>query len=153
MDKDTIILAIVGISITSALLGYFAYLTFLSRKQQEPIQMYSMPQNYGLEKPEQLGGVVRTSEVSPRRPHIVNHQLNKAGKWYKIDLPKDMLSWTLKARGDNVLFYSFEPSHSTYATLSAGMHLSEDTMPNMEIRAIYLMCETANVTAEMEVWR
>ena len=79
--------------------------------------------------------------------------MRNANTWYKIDMPKDEIVWQLRARGNHDLYYSFEPSHSTYITLSAGNVVSEDTAPNREIRAIYVMGDTDGMVAELEIWR
>ena len=96
--------------------------------------------------------VTKTEETRPTRPHIINHILNTANTWYEIRLPKDVVTWQLKARGDYELFYSFEPSHNTYMTLPSGSVLTENTAPNKSIRSVYVSCATANVVVEIEMW-
>ena len=96
---------------------------------------------------------VRTEEKRPRKPHIINHRLTIANRWYEIKLPVEGLKvWKLKCRTSNDILYSFESSASTYSTLSAGETLSEDTAPEGS-HAIYVRCATANVTVELELWR
>ncbi len=96
---------------------------------------------------------VLTSEKSPVYSHIINHNLTKANHWYEIKLEHDIVTWQLKARGNFELNYCFEPSHATYVSLQKGAVLSEDTVPDRSIDAIYVMCETAGVVMEMEIWR
>jgi hypothetical protein len=93
-----------------------------------------------------------TAEIRPKSPHIVNPILTTAGEWYEISFPPEVVTWQLRARGDYDMYYSYDPSHATYMTLNAGQVVSEDTMPNKGIRAIYVMCNTANAVAEVEVW-
>jgi len=103
--------------------------------------------------PPQPDIVVKTEEVRPTTAHIINHNLNTANTWYEIKLPRDAITWQLKARGNYELLYSYSPTHQTYMTLVRGQTISSDTAPNEEINAIYVMCETSNVVAELEVWR
>ena len=72
---------------------------------------------------------------------------------YEIKLEHDIVTWQLKARGNHEIFYCFEPSHATWMSLVAGDVLSEDTVPNRSIYAVYVMSETAGVVVEMEIWR
>lgn len=96
--------------------------------------------------------VIKTEEKRPRHPHIINHKLTTADKWYEIKLPAEgVKTWSLGLRENQDLKYSFEPSHSTYVTLKKGATLSEDTAPN-DIHAIYVTCATAAVTVELELW-
>jgi len=97
--------------------------------------------------------VTRTEEIRPTSPHIVNHNLNQANTWYEIRIPKDVRTWQMQARGDYDMYYSFEPSHSTYMTLASGAVLSESTAPNMSIRSIYVMSGTSGALVELEMWR
>lgn len=96
--------------------------------------------------------VNKTEETRPTRPHIINHSLTNANQWYEIRLPKDVITWQLKARGDYEIFYSFEPSHVTYMTLPSGSVLTENTAPNKSIRSVYVSCATAGVVVEIEMW-
>lgn len=153
MDKDTVLLAIVGLGITLGFLGFLAYLIAQSKQQAcpEPTPTYiSIPTRAPQQQQEK---VVETEEIRPTRPHIINHVLNEADRWYEIRLPVDAITWQLRARGNYDLLYSFEPSHATYMTLTRGDTLTEDTAPHMGIKSIYVMCETAGVTSELEVWR
>ena len=139
-------------------LGFFAligYLTFIYITKTDPII-----QNYYVQPSDSQNAIppfnyesIKTEEIRPTRPHIINHYLRNANIWYEIKLPIDNRTWQLKARGNYDLFYSFEPSASTYMTLVKGSVLSENTAPNKNINAIYVMCETANVTIELELWR
>jgi len=97
--------------------------------------------------------VQKTEETRPTIPHITNVTLTEADKWYEIRVPPDMVTWQIRARGDIEMRYAFEPSHTTYMTLPAGEVLTEDTAPNMSIRAIYVSCSTANTIVEFELWR
>ena len=97
--------------------------------------------------------ILKTEETRPTTAHIINHHLNNANQWYEIKLPRDAITWQLKARGNYELLYSFSPTHQTYMTLVIGQTISSDTSPNAELNAIYVMCETAGVIAELEVWR
>ncbi len=96
---------------------------------------------------------IKTEEKRPQHPHIINHSLNNADTWYEIKLPKKgVKAWSLRCRENNDINYCYEPSGSTYKTLSSGGEISEDTAPE-GIHAIYVRCATANVTIEMELWR
>ena len=97
--------------------------------------------------------VIKTEEVRPTTATMINHHLNNANQWYEIKLPRDTITWQIRARGEYDLLYSFSPTHQTYFTLSSGDTLSSDTSPNEDINAIYVMCETAGVIAELEIWR
>ena len=95
----------------------------------------------------------KTEEARPRFPHIINHYLRNADTWYEIMLPKvGIKSWSLRCREDHDINYCFEPSASTYMTLSSGETLSEDTAPQ-GVHAIYVRCAHAGVTTELELWR
>jgi len=96
--------------------------------------------------------VIKTEEIRPTTAHIINHHLNNANEWYEIKLPRDAVTWQLKARGNYELLYSYSPTHQTYMTLTIGDVLSADTSPNKDINAVYVMCETTGVIAELEVW-
>ncbi len=98
--------------------------------------------------------VVKTEEKRPTHPHIINHKINEADRWYEIKLPVTGLkTWSLSLRESQDLLYSFEPSGSTYITLKKGATLSEDTTPeDLDIHAIYVRCATADVTVELELW-
>jgi hypothetical protein len=101
----------------------------------------------------QLPQEVKTEEIRPTTAHIINHNLNNANTWYEIKLPQDAITWQLKARGNYELLYSYSPTHQTYMTLTKGDVLSADTSPDKNINAVYVMCNTAGVVAELEVWR
>lgn len=96
---------------------------------------------------------VLTEEKAPVYSHIINHHLNEAGHWYEIKLEHDIVTWQVKARGNHEILYCFEPSHATYVSLPAGQTLAEDTVPDRQINAIYVMCETAPIIVEFELWR
>ena len=97
--------------------------------------------------------VTKTEEVRPTKPHIINHILIEADKWYEIKLPEDVVTWQMMARGDYDLEYSFEPSQSTTMVLPSGSILNENTAPNMSIKSIYVRSETANSQVDIEMWR
>lgn len=97
--------------------------------------------------------VTKTEEKRPRYPHIINYLINEANRWYEIKLPREgVKAWQLRCREDYNINYCFEPSASTYMTLSSGATLSQDTAPE-GIHSIYVRCATANVTIELEVWK
>ena len=152
-DKDKDIIALVlG-------LGFFAligYLTFLYITKKEPViqNYYAQPnQSMRAASPIQKEVIVKTEESRPTTAHIINHHLNNANTWYEIKLPRDLITWQFKARGNYELLYSYSPAHENYMTLTIGDVLSADTSPNKNINAIYVMCQTAGVIAELEVWR
>ncbi len=152
-DNDVTIIAIVSLALA---LGFFAFLAYL--RKEEPITTIQTAQAKVAQTPQtvyvpQENKIVATEEIRPTRPHLINHYLRNANQWYEIRLPTDAVVWQLKARGNYDILYSFEPSHSTYITLVRGSVLNENTAPNMSIRSIYVMCETAEVTVELEVWR
>ncbi len=103
--------------------------------------------------PSQPDTVIKTEETRPTTASIINHHLNNANQWYEIKLPRDAITWQLRCRNDYNVLYSYSPTHTTYFTLRSGEVLSADTSPNAEINAVYLMCETAEVVCELEVWR
>ena len=97
--------------------------------------------------------VIITEERRPKTASIQNYILNDAGTWYEIKIQKNILTWSLRLREEQTpLLYTYDPSHANYATLPAGETLTEDTSPNRGINAIYVMCNTAGVTVEFEVW-
>ena len=103
--------------------------------------------------PSQKEEIIKTEEIRTTTAHIINHHLNNANTWYEIKLPIDAVTWQIKARGNYELCYSYSPTHQTYMTLAKGDVLSADTSPNKNINAVYVMCETAGVIVELEVWR
>ncbi len=157
MKDQDIIALVLGLSFF-ALIGYltFIYIT----KKEEVIQTPTV-QNYYVQAPiqncptplQEKKEIIKTTEYAPTTAHIINHHLNNANQWYEIKMPRDAITWQLKARGNYELLYSYSPTHQTYMTLTKGDVLSSDTSPNRNINAIYVMCETANVVAELEVWR
>ena len=110
----------------------------VARNIQIPAQIPSQP--------------LETQEKRPQHPHIVNYSIHEANKWYEIKLPRlGVLAWNLRCREEYNINYCFEPSASTFMTLSAGASLSQDTAPE-GIHSIYVRCTTADVTIELEVW-
>ena len=97
--------------------------------------------------------IIKTEEISPTTAHMINHNLHNANQWYEIKLPRDATTWQLRARGNYELLYSFSPTHQTYTTLSAGNSLQEDTSPNSDLNAIYVMSTEGGIVCELEVWR
>jgi len=95
---------------------------------------------------------VPTREKSPKTSHVINHHLNNAGQWYEVKIEPDIVSWQLRARGDHEIYYAFEPTHYSYMTLLAGDSLNEDTVPNKDINAVYVMSNDAGTIVEMECW-
>ena len=102
--------------------------------------------------PSQPEVIVKTEETRPTISHIINHNLHNANQWYEVKLSKNLRSWQLRVRGNHELSYSFSPTHQTYMTLSAGNVLSEDTSPNVNINAIYVMSTEGDVVCELECW-
>ena len=96
---------------------------------------------------------LKTEETRPTTASIINHHLNNANQWYEIKIPQDVVTWQIKARGNYELLYSYSPTHQNYMTLVGGNVLSADTAPNTDINAVYVMCETARVIVELEIWR
>ncbi len=97
--------------------------------------------------------VIKTDEKRPRHPHIVNYSIQEADRWYEIKLPQEgVKAWSLRCREEYDISYCFEPSASTYMTLSSGGTLSEDTAPQ-GIHAIYVRSPEADVTIELELWK
>lgn len=95
---------------------------------------------------------VRTEEIRPRKPHIINHSLNTANQWYEIKLPVEgVKTWSLRCRESNDIHYKFDSGY-VYKTLSAGGEISQDTAPG-PVNSIFVRCATANVTIELELWR
>lgn len=96
--------------------------------------------------------VIKTEEKRPTHPHIINHLLSSANTWYEIKLPKKISAWGIRCREGSDINYCFEPSGSTYMTLSGGETNLEDTSPGMDINAVYVKSPVANVTVELELW-
>jgi len=96
---------------------------------------------------------IKTEETPPTTADIINHHLNNANQWYEIKLPKNILTWQIRARQDVDLRYSYSPTHATYFSLKSGEVLGADTAPNSDIDAVYVMCETAGVVVELEFWK
>ena len=153
-DKDTIAL-IFGLSFF-ALIGFLAFIYITKKEQVTPIvQYYAQPlQSTARRYVAPIQKVIKTEEIRPRHPHIVNQILHQANTWYEIKLPSEgVKAWSLRCREDHDINYCFEPSASTYMTLTAGNVLSEDTAPEGNlIHAIYVRCAEA-VTVEFELWR
>jgi len=103
--------------------------------------------------PSQPEVIVKTEETRPTTAHQINYHLNNANQWYEIKLPREVITWQLKARGDDELLYSFSPTHQNYTTLTGGNVLSADTSPNKDINAVYVMCETAGAIVELDIWK
>lgn len=97
--------------------------------------------------------VVKVDEKRPIYSHIINHNLNEPNRWYEIKLEPDVVTWQLRVRGSHELSYAFDPTHANFMTLDAGEKVSEDTVPNRDINAIYVMCPDMGVVVEMEIWR
>jgi len=151
MDKDYVIIAIIGMGMVFGLLGFLAYLASAQRKEtvitQVPQQL--APLQESMDNGRQP---VETEEIRPTRPHIINHVLNTANTWYEIPIPKDIKTWSMNARGEYDIYYAFEPSHATYRTLFRGMFLDSDTAPN-SISTIYVSSGTANAIVELILFR
>ena len=96
--------------------------------------------------------VVKTAEVVPRIPHIINQGLPVANTWYEIKLPPNTVTWMMRCRESADINYSYEPSQSTYMTLGAGNVLTENTVPNRGIWSVYVRCPTRAATVELELW-
>lgn len=96
---------------------------------------------------------INVKEIIPTTAHIINHNLHEANRWYEIKLPRDIVTWQIRARGDHDISYSYSPTHQTYMSLVSGEMLSADTSPNAEINAVYVMSEEGSVVIELEVWR
>lgn len=102
--------------------------------------------------PSQPEVIIKTDEKRPRHPHIINYSIHEADKWYEIKFPRDgVKSWSLSCRENYDVNYCFEPTASTYKTLTKGATLSEDTAPQ-GIHAIYVKSPEADVTIELELW-
>ena len=147
--KDSVIL-VIGAGVV-ALFGLFAYLSFLSSRQQYPQEPALPPPTQEVCIPPSCPPVV-TEETRPTVPHIMNHILNTADTWYEIPIPKDIKTWSMNARGTYDIYYAFEPSHATYRTLFSGMFLDSDTAPN-NISTIYVSSETSGAVVEISMFR
>ncbi len=96
--------------------------------------------------------IVRTEETRPTKAHIVNHHLNNANEWYRVEIPRNVVTWQLRMRENVDIKYSYSPSHQTYFSLKSGEILSADVAPNQTLNAVWIVCETANKIAELETW-
>ncbi len=94
---------------------------------------------------------VKTEEARPTAAHMINHNI-KANVWTEIKLPRDMEAWQMSCRDDYDILYCFEPSASTYKTLKSGAIVSQDTSPNTDINAVYVMCAYDTII-EIELWK
>lgn len=154
MDKDSAVIIIVGLGITFGFLGFLAYM-MAQQRNQEPVQQVYVPQyvTAPAQSVQQNRIVpIETEETRPTKPHIMNHVLNTANTWYEVDIPRDIRTWSMNARGEYDLFYSFEPSHATYRTLFSGMFLDSDTAPN-NINKIYVSSATSGAVVELIMFR
>ena len=150
MDKDGAIIILAGVGMLFGILGFFAYLLAQGKTQiQGTITYPYMIPAKSAETP-----VIKTEEIRPTRPHIINHTLMQANAWYEIPIPTDISTWSMNARGTYDILYSFEPSHSTYRTLFQGTFLDSDTMPHgVTPTAIYVSSDTAGAVVEMALFR
>lgn len=96
---------------------------------------------------------VITEEKRPKHPHIINHVLTVADKWYEIKVPDDVKVWSLRLRESNDLLYKYD-SGSAYKTLSAGGEITQDTAPGLGygVGAIFVRCAAAGAIVELELW-
>jgi len=100
-----------------------------------------------------LTNIATMREDRPRTPSIINYTLTTAGTWYSISLPQNTKTWTLKSRGIHEIYYSFDPSHSTYMTLQKEQILTEDTtLDELPDTAIQVMSMDMNTIVEIETW-
>lgn len=156
MGNDSSVVAIAGIGVCIAFLGFLAYLIMINKQEQpsypEP-QPGITPAAQEVCIPQSCPPVV-TEEKRPTRPHIINHRLNEASRWYEIPIPPNVKAWTLKPRGTHELNYSFETSHSTFMTLEKNQVLTQDTLPaTVTPWSIYVMSEDSDLVVELEIWR
>jgi len=153
-EENATIIAIISLTL---MLSFFAYLVYLLKKEEpitvaQPAQTVQTPETIYSPAPQEK--VVVTEEIRPTVPHIINQILPVANRIYEIKIPRfDVRTWSLRCRNDINLQYSFEPSFSTYMTLPSGQPLNEFTSPNRSIYAVYVRSPTANVVAELELWR
>ncbi|MHA1852573.1 MAG: hypothetical protein ACTSUF_03590 [Candidatus Heimdallarchaeaceae archaeon] len=148
MDKDSLIIIVCGAGIFLGFFAFLSYLAFLSRQQGCSESQTEIQKVYIQKEP------IKTEETIPTKPNITNHILNEAGKWYEIPIPPDIKTWSMNARGEYDIFYSFDPSHSTYRTLFSGMFLDSDTMPSgITPNAIYVSSNTAGAVVEIAFFR
>ncbi len=102
-------------------------------------------------------GFVKTEEIRPKTPSIINHNLTNSGQWYEIKIPVNVVVWSITIRGNHEIQYSYSPTHQTYRTLRAGEVLEADTAPKdieqTEYGSIFVMSEEGGVVVELEFWQ
>lgn len=100
---------------------------------------------------------VKTEEIRPKTPYIINHNLTYANRWYELKIPVNAVVWQITVRGNHEIQYSYSPTHQTFRTLRAGEVLSADTAPKdieqSEYGSIFVMSEEGNVVCELEYWQ
>lgn len=159
--EDKYVAAVVGIVAALTLGLVYMFLSYRSGEQspQTPTMQYipiqanneNMPIEGVSDAPERA---VKTEETRPRRPHITNHVLTDANRWYEIPIPPEIRTWSMNARGEYDILYSFEPSQSTFRTLFSGTYLDSDTEPRrITPTAIYISSATAGAVVEMAFFR
>ena len=58
--------------------------------------------------PSQPEVIVKTEEKRPEHPHIINHSIHEANKWYEIKLPREGIkAWSLRCREEHDINYCF----------------------------------------------
>ncbi len=104
-----------------------------------------------------LPDFIKTEEIRPKTPYIINHNLTVANRWYELKIPVNAVTWQIRCRTNNDILYSYSPTHATYFSLKAGEILSADTAPKdieqSEYGSIFVMSEQGNVVAELEYWQ
>jgi len=107
--------------------------------------------------PQPNGDFVKTEEIRPKSPQIINHNLTNANQWYELKIPINVVTWQIRCREDYDILYSYSPTHTTFFTLKGGEVLSADTAPKdieqSEFGSVFVMCETAGAIIELEFWQ
>lgn len=84
----------------------------------------------------------------PKIKNVYNIKMTTANTWYSQKLPANTKAWKLHCRTHNDIKYAFADNPDVWMTLKKGQSIEEDTNPG----TIYVLCETADKTVEIEAW-
>lgn len=100
-----------------------------------------------------VGPPVNVKEIIPTKAHIINHNLHDADRWYEIKLPRNLVTWQIRARGSHEIRYTYSPGHETWMTLASGEVLSADTSPNSDLNEVHVLSTEGDIVVELELWK
>ena len=96
---------------------------------------------------------VNVKEIIPTTAHVINHNLHNANEWYTIKLPRNIVTWQIRTRGNHEIRYTYSPAHKTWMTLASGEVLSADTSPNADLNEVHVLSTEGSVVVELELWK